>query len=107
MSYSYGLLSDLLNDPIFLEGDWLDGEYPCKEDICSFCKNKDGYRYIPCIVCHTNISQCKLITLHGVCRVREDHNCGYPVAYACRNCYTTTIQPILIERKINNLTINK
>ena len=88
MTYDFRSLSDMLESPLFLEGEW--SEIPlkkCQKVGCPHCNNVVGFAFVSCLICRKNISQCNLITLHGICRVREDHMCGYPAAHVCMECF--------------------
>ena len=88
MTYDFISIPDLLADPICWEGVWSEIPLPtCQKVRCYHCNNNIGYAFVSCLFCQTKISQCNLITLHGICRVREDHMCGYPVAHICTNCF--------------------
>ena len=86
--YSYGSLQYMLDDILYLEGIW--SEIPlkkCEDKACFRCSNTIGFCFISCMICSKKISQCNLLTLHGICRVREDHNTGYAAAFVCMDCF--------------------
>lgn len=85
---SFESFDDLLNDPICWEGQWDSPSKECKYPDCLFCLNECGYYYVACRLCKAEVSQCHVYMLYGVGRVREsDFSGGFPVAFACRNCF--------------------
>lgn len=102
-SYSYHVLSDMLIDDVCWEGAW--SEVPlkkCENNNCPRCKDIPGFAMIHCLLCNKRTSQCHLILLHGVCRVKEDHNCGYPAAHVCKDCFST-LNELLVNVRMDAL----
>ena len=55
---------------------------------------------IRCLLCDKKTSQCHLILLHGIGRVKEDHNCGYPAANVCKDCFSS-LNEMLTDIRMN------
>ena len=88
MTYDFNSVPEMLSDPICWEGVWSLVPFPeCNTPQCPHCANTPGFCFISCIICRKKTSQCYLISLHGICRVQEDHCCGYPVAHCCMLCF--------------------
>lgn len=88
MTYAYKHVNEMIADPICFEGCW--SKVPvkqCTSTNCFHCADEPGFMFIPCLFCKERTSQCHLMSLVGVCRVREDHNTGYPCAYVCMTCF--------------------
>lgn len=85
-TYAHNKLSEMLEDTVCWEGNW--SQIPiktCQIKNCFFCN--DVHMSMICLMCSRILSQCHLITLHGVSRFREDHNYMYPVACICMDCF--------------------
>lgn len=103
MSYSHQSVSDLLADPVCFEGVWT--KMPIQRCIipdCRFCKGVSGFYFVPCLFCKMGTSQCNVMNVQGICRVREDHNSGYPAAYVCVYCFPT-LNRMLTEIRLQNM----